>query len=81
MTSYYSIGLDKYTSFQTHIDEVRHITSLDGGILTVSGNAVRLTSRQGLQQFTLKSVYYLSQAMSIDSKAQYLVIERVRQWN
>jgi PAB-dependent poly(A)-specific ribonuclease subunit 2 len=54
VTSYYSIGLEKYTSFQSHNDEIRHITSLEGGILTVSGNAVRLTSRQGLPQFTLK---------------------------
>ena len=56
MTSYYSIGLDKYTAFQAHHDEVRHIASVDSGLLTVSANTIKLTSRQGLQQSVMQSV-------------------------
>ncbi|XP_062508845.1 PAN2-PAN3 deadenylation complex catalytic subunit PAN2-like isoform X2 [Corticium candelabrum] len=54
VTSYYSIGLDKYTAFQAHHDEVRHIASVDSGLLTVSANTIKLTSRQGLQQSVMQ---------------------------
>lgn len=56
LTSYYTYGLDKYTSF--HIDfnsDIRDTLTTESGILSLTQTQLRLSIRRGLTVFTHKS--------------------------
>lgn len=52
ITSYYGSALQKYTSFQVHAtNEIREMITVDTGILSLTCNYMRLSSRRGLTIF------------------------------
>ncbi|XP_067137196.1 PAN2-PAN3 deadenylation complex catalytic subunit PAN2 isoform X2 [Centruroides vittatus] len=52
ITSYYGSALQKYTSFQVHAtNEIREMITVDTGILSLTCNYMRLSSRRGLAIF------------------------------
>ncbi|CAB3984483.1 PAN2-PAN3 deadenylation complex catalytic subunit PAN2 isoform X1, partial [Paramuricea clavata] len=53
ITSYFGSEMQKYTSFQAHENEVRHLLTNDGGVLSLTHNEIRFTKRQGLKLFSL----------------------------
>lgn len=54
ITSYFGSEMQKYTSFQGHENEVRHLLTNDVGVLSLTHNEIRLTKRQGLKLFSLR---------------------------
>ena len=54
MTSFYGPSLDKYTAFQAHHSDVRQLQSTAGGIVSISANELRMTSRTGHALFSLQ---------------------------
>ena len=53
VTSYYGLGMQKYTSFQVHAqDEVRQLLSIDNYLLSLTSDSLRCSSKFGLTQFT-----------------------------
>uniref|UniRef100_T1JEQ0 PAN2-PAN3 deadenylation complex catalytic subunit PAN2 n=1 Tax=Strigamia maritima TaxID=126957 RepID=T1JEQ0_STRMM len=53
VTSYYGLGMQKYTSFQVHANnEVRQILPIENGILALMSNSLRCQSRQGIPIYT-----------------------------
>ncbi|XP_035212359.1 PAN2-PAN3 deadenylation complex catalytic subunit PAN2-like isoform X2 [Stegodyphus dumicola] len=52
MTSYSTAELQKYTSFQVHVNnEIREIVPHDAGILSLTSNSLRMSARRGLPIF------------------------------
>ena len=60
MTSFYSSSLDKYTAFQAHHTDVRQLQPMAGGVVSMTGEELRLTSRTGLPMLTMKNKKSLS---------------------
>lgn len=60
MTSFYSSSLDKYTSFQAHHTDIRQLQPMVGGVVSMTGEELRLTSRTGLPMLTMKNKKSLS---------------------
>lgn len=55
VTSYYGPGLEKYTSFQMlNGQELRHLTTLDAGVLVLGKTALCCNSRQGIPLFNFR---------------------------
>ncbi|XP_020913872.1 PAN2-PAN3 deadenylation complex catalytic subunit PAN2 [Exaiptasia diaphana] len=53
ITSYYGLQLQRYTAFQAHHSEIRHMLADDRGILSLSCNQLRYGKRTGIQIFSL----------------------------
>lgn len=60
MTSFYSSSLERYTSFQAHHTDVRQLLPTVGGVVTITEEELRLTSRMGLPMLTMKNNKALS---------------------
>ncbi|XP_071446379.1 PAN2-PAN3 deadenylation complex catalytic subunit PAN2 [Hetaerina americana] len=56
LTSYYGLGMQKYTSFQVHTtQEVRQIHPFETGVLALSQTSLRCQMRRGIPIFTYSS--------------------------
>ncbi len=72
VTSFFSSSLDKYTSFQAHHEDIRQILSVSEGVVTISENELRLTSRTGLPLYTKKDDHALCKmncALNLDDSS------------
>ncbi len=54
VTSFYGPSLEKYTAFQAHHSDIRQLQSTPSGIVSVSSDELRLTSRTGHPRFTMQ---------------------------
>lgn len=54
MTSFYGPSLNKYTAFQAHHGDIRQLQPAEGGLLSITANELRMTSRTGHPLFTMK---------------------------
>ncbi len=72
MTSFYSSSLEKYTSFQAHHEDVRQLQPTMGGVVSITQNELRLTSRTGIPLLSMKKVKALRKmncALYLDENA------------
>ncbi|XP_048584798.1 PAN2-PAN3 deadenylation complex catalytic subunit PAN2 isoform X2 [Nematostella vectensis] len=53
ISSFYGIQLQKYTRFQAHHGEIRHMLVDDGGVLSLSSSELRYGKRTGIKLFSL----------------------------
>nr|XP_006819096.1 PREDICTED: PAB-dependent poly(A)-specific ribonuclease subunit 2-like [Saccoglossus kowalevskii] len=54
ITSYYGLDMQKYTSFQIHAsNEVRQLLTFDNGVLALTSDNLRCSTRQGMRVFEL----------------------------
>lgn len=60
MTSFYSSSLEKYTAFQAHHEDVRQLQPTVRGVVSITEEELRLTSRTGQPMLTLKNEASLS---------------------
>lgn len=60
MTSFYSSSLDKYTSFQAHHSDIRQLLPTIGGVVSVTEEELRLTTRTGLPVLKMRDEKALS---------------------
>ncbi|XP_077977957.1 PAN2-PAN3 deadenylation complex catalytic subunit PAN2-like [Glandiceps talaboti] len=52
ITSYYGLNMQKYTSFQVHAsNEIRQLTTYDGGVLALTSDSLRCSSRHGMRVY------------------------------
>ena len=51
VTSYYGSQLHRYTAFQAHLTDIKQIIPDAFGVLSLTSNQVRYTTRQGLKIF------------------------------
>ncbi|UYV77924.1 PAN2 [Cordylochernes scorpioides] len=67
VTSYYTSALQKYTSFQVHAtDEIRHLLTVDAGVLSLTSGLLRLNIRRGLIAYSHVSPHMTAmQCMSL----------------
>ena len=72
MTSFYSSSLEKYTCFQGHHEDVRQLQPTMGGVVSITQDELRLTSRTGLPLLSMKGVKALRKmncALYLDENA------------
>ncbi|RUS20974.1 LOW QUALITY PROTEIN: hypothetical protein BC937DRAFT_93946 [Endogone sp. FLAS-F59071] len=56
VVSYYANGLQRYTSFKTHIDQqVRQLLVNDRGVISLGQNSLQMRSRRGLVKWTINN--------------------------
>lgn len=60
MTSFYSSSLEKYTSFQAHREDIRQLQPTVGGVVTITEEELKLTSRNGMPSLLMKNEESLS---------------------
>lgn len=60
MTSFYSSSLDKYTCFQAHHEDIRQLQPTLGGVVTITEDELKLTSRSGVPSLLLRNEERLS---------------------
>jgi PAB-dependent poly(A)-specific ribonuclease subunit 2 len=54
VTSHFGSGLHRYTSFRAHLTPVRQILVSDRGVISLSSDSIKMTSRRGLIRWTLR---------------------------
>lgn len=72
MTSYYGSSLEKYTCFQAHHEDVRQLQPTMGGVVSITQDELRLTSRTGLPLLSMKGIKVLQKmncALYLDENA------------
>ena len=52
LTSYYGLGMQKYTSFQVHpTNEIRQILTTEGRVLSLTSDNLRVSTKFGRRVF------------------------------
>ena len=54
MTSFMGLELERYTAFQAHHSDIRQLLPTPAGILSITAEELRYTTRTGLPIFTMK---------------------------
>ncbi|KAI8067921.1 ubiquitin carboxyl-terminal hydrolase-domain-containing protein [Gongronella butleri] len=55
VTSYYGKGMQRYTSYKTHIDQqVRQIRVVERGVISLTHNSLQMRDRQGQVRWTIR---------------------------
>lgn len=60
VTSFYGSSLEKYTSFQAHHEDVRQLQPTVGGVVTITEDELKLSSRSGLPSLLMRNEESLS---------------------
>ncbi len=55
MTSFLGAELEQYTAFQAHTSDIRQLLPVPGGLLSITADELRYTTRTGLPLYTVRS--------------------------
>ncbi|CAG8580781.1 604_t:CDS:10 [Cetraspora pellucida] len=53
--SHFGDGLQRYTSFRSHLSQVRQLLVSDKGVISLSPDSIRMTNRRGLVRWTMSN--------------------------